>query len=278
MYSDLAGKVVVVTGAGRPRGIGRATALRFAREGAKVVVVDLPTQSRRVSLDVLGIAPDLQAVADEIKAAGGEASAVPADVSQAKDVDALVDAVVDLHGQLDVMVCNAAVTHDHGVALTELSAEVFARVLAVNLTGTFLCAKAAAAHMIDTGIAGNIITVGSRASRRGNPNIIAYSASKFGVLGLSQSLSLALAPHRIRVNCVCPGSVDTDMAAAEIDIAHHKTGRSEAELEARAIAGVPLGRLTSPQDLANTICWMASTQSEHITGQAINVNGGSWLS
>ena len=132
--------------------------------------------------------------------------------------------------------------------------------------------------MIENANKGAIVTIGSRASRRGNPNIIAYSASKFGVLGMSQSLALALAPHGIRVNCVCPGSVDTDMADAEIEIAHKKTGINEDKLKQMAIDSVPLGRLTSPEDLANTIVWLASSQSNHLTGQAINVNGGSWLS
>ena len=95
---------------------------------------------------------------------------------------------------------------------------------------------------------------------------------------MSQSLALALAPHGIRVNCVCPGSVDTDMADAEIEIAHKKTGINEDKLKQMAIDSVPLGRLTSPEDLANTIVWLASSQSNHLTGQAINVNGGSWLS
>ena len=277
MYSELAGKVVIVTGAGRPKGIGCATATRFAAEGASVVVVDLPTSSSQVG-NVIGISPKVDHVYQAIKASGGDCMAYQADVSDPQQVEQLIDTVVSKYSRVDVMVCNAAITHDHGLDIKTLTETVFSQVLAVNLTGTFLCAQAAARHMIENANKGTIVTIGSRASRRGNPNIIAYSASKFGVLGMSQSLALALAPHGIRVNCVCPGSVDTDMADAEIEIAHKKTGINEDKLKQMAIDSVPLGRLTSPEDLANTIVWLASSQSNHLTGQAINVNGGSWLS
>ena len=278
MYPELNGKVVIVTGAGRPRGIGRQTAARFAAEGASVVVVDLADDSTGVETEVLGIPPDLGATVASIRAAGGTCEAMPADVSDSTQVNALLDRVIERFGRLDAMVCNAAVTHDHGMSVENLDADTFNRVLSVNITGTFLCAQAAAARMIESGVHGSIITIGSRASRRGNPNIIAYSASKFGVLGLSQSLALALAGAGIRVNCVCPGAVDTDMADAEFAIAQEQTGEPVAALRERAASAVPLGRLTTAEDLSNCIVWLASDQSAHMTGQAINVNGGTWLS
>jgi NAD(P)-dependent dehydrogenase (short-subunit alcohol dehydrogenase family) len=276
MYPDLEGKVVVVTGAGRPRGVGRATALRFAREGARLAIVDVPGAC--AAADVIGAAPDVDRVAAEVRAAGAEVAAIPADVSDPGAVEAALDAVRDSFGRVDVMVCNAAILPDYGVGLAELTEAMFSRVLAVNLTGTFTCARAAALRMIEGGEGGCIVTVGSRASRRGNAKLIAYAASKFGVLGLSQSLALALAPHRIRVNCVCPGSVDTDMAAAERMRDRDRTGRSIDELRAAAIEETPLGRLTVPEDVASAIVWLASAESAHVTGQALNVNGGSWLS
>jgi NAD(P)-dependent dehydrogenase (short-subunit alcohol dehydrogenase family) len=169
MY-DLAGKVAVITGVGRPLGIGRATAVRFAREGTRLVIADLGRTTLQAKTDVIGVAPDLDRAAAEVKNTGAEVLAVPADVSNQNDVDALVQRAIDHFGQIDIMVCNAAILADRNAKPTELSAAVFDRVLAVNLKGTFLCAQAAARHMIERGQGGKIITVGSRAARHGKSN------------------------------------------------------------------------------------------------------------
>ena len=277
MYPDLKGKVAVVTGAGRPKGIGRATARRLVEEGARVVIADLGSDSELVSQDVVGVSPDLGAVAEEFGSSDGEVLAVPTDVSDPADVKALMRQAVDRFSRIDIVVCCAATSADGDLAPDDISAELFNRVLGVNLTGTFLCAQAGAQHMVEEGEGGKIITIGSRASRRGNPNLIAYSASKFGVLGLTQALALAYAPHDIRVNCVCPGSVATDMADADFGRHALRVNRSADELRAEAIAASPLGRLTKPEDLANAIVWLASSESDHVTGQSVDVNGGTWL-
>jgi NAD(P)-dependent dehydrogenase (short-subunit alcohol dehydrogenase family) len=276
MY-DLAGKVAVVTGAGRPLGIGRATALRLAREGARLVIADLGRTTPQVQTDVIGVSPDLARVAAEVKEAGGEVLALAADVSHKTDVEALVQRAMDHFGQVDIMVCNAAILADRNARPTELSEAIFERVLAVNLKGTFLCAQAVARHMIARRQGGKIITVGSRASRRGMANLIAYSASKFGVIGLTQSLALALAPYGIRVNCVCPGAVDTDMSTLNHEERAQQLRVSFEEAKAHAAREIPLGRLTTAADVAKAIVWLASSETDHITGQALNVNGGSLM-
>ncbi len=277
MY-DLAGKVAVVTGVGRPRGIGRATALRLAREGAKLVLADLGSEMSQIASDIRGVSPDLAQVAAEVEEAGAEVIAVPTDVSQPSDVEWLLQRTVDHFGGVDIMVSNAAILADRNADPLELTEATFARVLAVNLTGTFLCAQAAAKHMVQRGEGGKIITIGSRAARRGMSNLIAYSSSKFGVIGLTQSLALALAPHGIRVNCVCPGAVDTDMSSEGQELRAVSLGTSLDELKSQLAQDIPLGRLTTADDLAKVIVWFASSESDHLTGQALNVNGGSLMS
>lgn len=277
MYG-LEGKVAVVTGVGRPRGIGRATALRLAREGVRVVLADLGQGMSQIESDIRGVSPDLARVAAEVEEAGAEVLAVPTDVSNPRDVETLLQRTVDHFGRVDIMVSNAAILADRNQSPLELPEAIFARVLAVNLTGTFLCAQAAAKHMIQQGDGGSIITIGSRAARRGMPNLIAYSSSKFGVIGLTQSLALALAPHGIRVNCVCPGAVDTDMASEGQEIQAADMGIALDDLKAQLGRDIPLGRLTVADDLAKAIVWFASSESSHLTGQSLNVNGGSLMS
>ncbi|WP_089941413.1 SDR family NAD(P)-dependent oxidoreductase [Candidatus Entotheonella palauensis] len=277
MYG-LEGKVAVVTGVGRPRGIGRATALRLAREGVRVVLADLGQGTAQIESDIRGVSPDLARVTAEVEEAGAEVLAVPTDVSNPSDVEALLQRTVDHFGRVDIMISNAAILADRNQDPLELPEPIFARVLAVNLTGTFLCAQAAAKHMVQQGDGGSIITIGSRAARRGMPNLIAYSSSKFGVIGLTQSLALALAPHGIRVNCVCPGAVDTDMASEGQEIQAADMGIALDDLKAQLGREIPLGRLTVADDLAKAIVWFASPESSHLTGQSLNVNGGSLMS
>ncbi len=273
--SDLEGKVVVITGVGRPQGVGRAAALRFAREGAKLVLADLATGDRRVG-EIEGTPPDLEAVTNEVVAGGGEAIAVPTDVSKEADVRRLIAAAVERFGRVDSMVANAALLAGKGDPL-DISLETFMRIQEVNLAGVFLCARESVRQMLAQGGGGTIVTVGSRAARRGDANIAVYSASKFGVIGLTQSFAMAYAKDGIRVNCVCPGAVDTDMYVRQ---AKDFAAREGLDLEAaREKMGsvIPLGRLTSGEDVAKAIVWFASDETSHVTGQAFNVNGGSWM-
>lgn len=202
---------------------------------------------------------------------------VVVDVIRKADVEALVWRAVEHFGQVDIMVCNAAILADRNAKPTELSEATFQRVLAVNLTGTFLCAQTAARQMRERGQGGKVVTVGSRASRRGMADLIAYSASKFGVIGLTQNLALALAPYGIRVDCVCPGAVDTDMSTLNHEERAQQLHVSFDEAKSHAAWEIPLGRLTTAADVARAIVWLASSETDHITGQVMNVNGGSLM-
>lgn len=273
--SDLEGKVVVITGVGRPQGVGRAAALRFAREGAKLVLADLATGDRRVG-EIEGTPPDLEAVTNEVVAGGGEAIAVPTDVSKEADVRRLIAAAVERFGRVDSMVANAALLAGKGDPL-DISLETFMRIQEVNLAGVFLCARESVCQMLAQGGGGTIVTVGSRAARRGDANIAAYSASKFGVIGLTQSFAMAYAKDGIRVNCVCPGAVDTDMYVRQTKDFAAREGLDLEAAREKMGSVIPLGRLTSGEDVAKAIVWFASDETSHVTGQAFNVNGGSWM-
>ena len=268
-------RVVVLTGVGRPRGIGRAAAFRFAAEGTKLVLADLGTRDGAIG-DIEGISPDLDAVAEDVRSAGGEAIAVATDVSKEADVERLIARTIDAYGRLDSMVANAAILAGNGYPL-DISLGTFMRIQEVNVAGVFLCLREAVRQMLKQGDGGSIVTVGSRASRRGDANIAAYSASKFGVLGLSQSFAMAYAKDGIRVNCVCPGAVDTEMYVRQTN---DFAAREDVDIDtAKRMMGdaIPLGRLTNGVDVATAIVWMASDETSHVTGQAFNVNGGSWM-
>lgn len=268
-------RVVVVTGVGRPRGVGRAAALRFAAEGAKLVLADLGAGDGAVS-DIEGTSPDLEAVAEEVRSAGGDAIAVATDVSKQPDVEQLIARTLDAYGRIDTMVANAAILAGKGDPL-DISFETFMRIQEVNVAGVFLCLRETVRQLLKQGDGGSIVTVGSRASRRGDANIAAYSASKFGVLGLTQSFAMAYASNGIRINCVCPGAVDTEMYVRQTN--DFATREGVDFVTAKRMMGdvIPLGRLTTGEDVAKAIVWMASDETSHITGQAINVNGGSWM-
>ena len=268
-------RVVVVTGVGRPRGVGRAAALRFAAEGAKLVLADLGAGDGAVS-DIEGTSPDLEAVAEEVRSAGGDAIAVATDVSKQPDVEQLIARTLDAYGRIDTMVANAAILAGKGDPL-DISFETFMRIQEVNVAGVFLCLRETVRQLLKQGDGGSIVTVGSRASRRGDANIAAYSASKFGVLGLTQSFAMAYASNGIRINCVCPGAVDTEMYVRQTNDFATREGVDFDTAKRMMGDVIPLGRLTTGEDVAKAIVWMASDETSHITGQAINVNGGSWM-
>ena len=273
--SDLEGKVVIITGVGRPRGVGRAAALRYAGKGAKLVLADLGSSDNAIG-DIEGTSPDLNRVAAEVAAAGGDVIAVATDVSKEADVKRLIEQAVDKYGRIDSMVANAAILAGKGDPL-DISLETFMRIQEVNVAGVFLCLRESVRQMRAQGGGGSIVTVGSRASRRGDANIAAYSASKFSVLGLTQSFAMAYAKDGIRINCVCPGAVDTEMYVRQTN---DFAGREVVDFEtAKKQMGdvIPLGRLTSGDDVAKAIVWFTSDGTSHVTGQAFNVNGGSWM-
>jgi len=245
----LAGRVAIITGAGQ--GIGRAIAIGYAREGAAVIVGDL---------DAAGA----QATAEAITAHGGKAASVVVDVARSVDAQRLVDTAREGFGRLDILVNNA------GIALKrdflELTEDEWDRTLDVNLKGYFLCGQAAARAMVAAQRPGAIINLAS-AAIRGAPVGVHYSATKNGVVGITRSMAMALAEHRIRVNAIAPGLTDT---------AQPRHGNSDAEVRAMGEA-LPLGRIGTPEDIAGLAAFLASDKAAWITGQVYHINGGGYF-
>ncbi|MCY4452411.1 MAG: SDR family NAD(P)-dependent oxidoreductase [Immundisolibacterales bacterium] len=249
----LEGMTVAITGA--QQGIGAGIARAVAREGANVVVNWLDDESQA------------RAVADDVAAAGARAVLVPGSVTDWEAVRKIVEAGVELGGSsgLTGFVNNAGIFPR--VPFLELADDDWDAVHDVNLKGTFRCSQAAAKAMIEGGNGGSVVNLASVAAFRCSPNGVHYAASKAGVIGLTRATALDLAPHRIRVNAIAPGTVDT---------AQPRYGMSEEELAALGPT-LPLGRIGSPEDVASLAVFLLSGESAHITGQTLHVNGGQFL-
>lgn len=243
----LDGRVALVTGGAS--GIGRATALRMAEEGARLVVADR---------DGEGAARTAAAIIQ----AGGEARAIAADVTDEAQVEAMVQAALDAFGRLDCAFNNAGVAPMEAQPLAEISAEEWARVLGVNLTGVFLCIKHEVRAMAASG-GGSIVNTSSIAGRIALPKAGAYVAAKHGVIGLTRVAALDHAADGIRVNAVCPGYVQTALASRGIE------RRREAIL-----ARVPLHRIGTVEEIAEAVVWLCSDRASFVTGEALGVDGG----
>lgn len=251
------GKTVVITGGSR--GIGAAIARRFAREGAAVVV---SANEARVA-----------EVADEIRAAGGKAHAVVSDVTDKASVVALYDEAERTFGSVDISVQNAGViTIARIEAMTEAEWD---KVLAVNTKGVFLCCQEAIARIRKHGKGGRLISTASGQARQGFIFTPHYAASKFGVVGITQSLAKELAKEGITVNAFCPGIIETDMWAYN-DTAWGKLlgDYKPGELMAEWVEGIPMGRAGTGEDVAGLVAFLASDDAAYITGQTVNVDGG----
>ena len=271
MYK-LNGKVVLVTGAARKSGIGRAAALRLAGEGADVVVVGryrpfelFPEEEKAEGWH------GLESLVSEIEAKGRQALAITADVTLNQEVSQMVELALSKFGRIDILVNNAGVAHGL-IPLVDLDEDRWKEIIAINLTGPFLCSKAVAKSMIERGGGGKIINISSRAGRQGISGLGAYSASKFGLIGLTQVLALELAPYKINVNAICPGQTTTDMARQDYPgLTWKEIGK---RLTEDHVTHIPLGRLGTPEDVVNVIVFLASSETDYMTGQAINVTGG----
>lgn len=275
MY-DLSGKVAMVTGVGGKYGLGRAIALRLAQEGADLIINDI-VPVRAGAENWAGL-PD---VVREIEALGRRALSVVADVSQADQVADMVQQSLAHFGQIDILVCNAgALAARDRVPVIELDEADWDRIQNVNVKGTFLCCKAVAPHMIARGQGGKIITMSSVSGKKGSARFAAYCASKFAVRGFTQALAQELAPHRINVNAVCPGLIETeriaDMAAVLKPEAVSTTDYRQTMIE-HANNSVPLGRIGQPADVAQMVAFLASAESDYLTGLSMTVSGGSFM-
>jgi len=244
----LKGKAVLITGASS--GIGRATALLFAREGAKVAVNY--SHSKDEADYVVGL----------ILEAGGEAFAVKADVSDEKAVKNMIEEVMKKFGRIDILFNNAGIELQKPLVLT--TGDEWDKVLAVNLKGMFNCAKHAVPHMKS----GVIINTASAMGLVGSANLAAYCASKGGVVALTKSMALEFAP-KVRVNCICPGAIDTPMLRRFIDATPNPK-----ETEKQFASMHPLGRLGQPEEIARAALFLASDESSFVTGHALVADGG----
>jgi NAD(P)-dependent dehydrogenase (short-subunit alcohol dehydrogenase family) len=245
----LAGKVAIITGAGA--GIGRAAAILFAKEGAKVVVVDW-------------IAHDGEETVSMVKEFGGGAIFVKANVAEAEDVKGMVKIAIDTYGKLDILYNNAGIV-GAWVKTEEYPEDSWEQVIAVNLKGVFLGMKYAIPAMLKCG-GGSIISTASQAGDRGQPNIAAYSASKGGVLALSRATAIEYAARNIRVNSINPGIITTPMVMSVME--------SNPKAKEQFLSVVPQCRFGKPEEVAQAALFLASEESSHITGHTLVVDGG----
>ena len=274
----LRGKVAMITGSGGEHGFGRAIARRLAADGCDLLLTDVaPTGTKVVAAKPSGTWRGLDAVADEVKKAGRRAITALVDVSSTAQIDAAVRQALDTFGRIDVLINNAAAPPGADrVAVVDLPEDAWDTVLGVNLKGTFLCARAVARAMLERKVQGRIVNMSSNCGKTGYPRLAAYCASKFGIIGFTQALAMELAPAGITVNAICPGAADTD----RLDyLGRRPDGSFDPALRSQQIkmrgASVPVGRLATADDVAEIAAFLVGDGAEYITGQAINVAGGS---
>ncbi|WXG46603.1 MAG: SDR family NAD(P)-dependent oxidoreductase [Candidatus Atabeyarchaeum deiterrae] len=255
----LESRVAIVTGAGK--GIGKAIAIALSKEGAAVAIADINKETAKET-------------ASEVEALGRKALALKVDVTNRTDVEAMVKRTVAEFGKIDILVNNAGVSSMARVV--DLSEKDWDFNMDVNSKGQFLCSKSVAKYLIDRGEGGRIINIASVAGKTGSKYYAHYNASKAAVIALTASLALELASHHITVNAICPGMVETDMQKREkkwmCDL--EADGRTPEDLDREFIEYTPCGRLEQPEDVAKAVVFLATDDSEFITGQAINVSGG----
>lgn len=252
MMFNLRNKVAMVTGA--RRGMGRSHALALAGQGAKVVITDI---------DLV----QCEQVADEVRAAGGEAASFKLDVADQADVNNVFDQIIAKYGRLDILVNNAGIFEPH--PFLQMTEEEWDRTIDINLKGEFLCAQRAAKEMAKNKW-GRIINIASIASGGVGVGIEGgahYTASKGGIIGMSETLAVELAAHGITVNVIGPGAIDTPMAGAE--------NMPKPALDAM-LAGVPMKRMGRPEEVSAAVVFLASDEASYVTGATLYVDGG-WL-
>jgi NAD(P)-dependent dehydrogenase (short-subunit alcohol dehydrogenase family) len=267
----------MITGAGGEHGLGRAIAQRFADEGADLVLVDVAATGLRVGRSSGGHGwRGIDAVAEEIRKRGRHAFTALADVRSASEITAVVTRAIEQFGRIDILVNNAGAPGSLDRTLVvDLTEEAWDTVLDTNLKGTFICSQAVARTMLERGVRGRIISMSSQWGKKGGARRAAYCASKFGIIGFTQSLAQELAPAGITVNAICPSAVETE----RLDhLGLQPDGTVDLHQREQRIkdigATTPVGRVARPQDVAEVAAFLAGDAAEYITGQSINVTGG----
>ena len=253
---ELAGQVAIVTGAGR--GIGRATALELARMGADVVVAELDR-------------PGAERTAGEVRGLGRRALVVTTDVTSSRDLAAMVEQARAELGRIDILVNNAGIYR--AAATLEVTEEHWDAIMNINAKAVFFAAQSVLPTMIAQK-RGAIVSLASMAGKIGSRTNLPYNASKAAVISMTKSLALAHAADGIRVNCVCPGFVETDMWTAVAREQSALLGQTPEQFTAQRRSQVPLGRMERAEDVANVIAFLVSPRAEYMTGQAISIDGG----
>src|SRR4030095_4595957 len=275
--SEFDGKVVLITGCGRVRGMGRAISLAFARAGADIVATDIATSGTRneneEGLEEIRVGwKGLESLAGEIQALGRGVHTTVGDGRPGAEAQPLAAEALGRSGRVDVLVNNAAAPHGADRRLVwETPEEAWDLVLDVNLKGAFLMSRAVIPHMLARR-SGRIVNLASVAGKRGTARRGAYTASKFGIIGLTQVLAQELGAHGITVNAICPGSVDTSRREST---SRREKALAERDPAAPVMGIAPTGRVARPYDMRRLALFFASAESDHITGQEWNVDGGS---
>lgn len=275
--SSLEGKVALVTGAASKRGMGHAIAVRFAKEGADVIITDKVANPKSLfpgDEDWGG----LDEIVSEIKATGRKALAATIDINVSKEIDDLVAKILKEFGKIDILVHAAAIRGPVGVPVVDLSEKDIRAVIDVDLVGSFLICKAAAKAMIKRGEGGRIVIFCSLAGTHGVPGSAAYSAAKYGTIGLTKSLALELAQYKINVNGINPGMIVTNLRDDSFTRMAEADGTTweEARKKDHDMLGtrIPWGRLGTPEEAADLAYFLCSDLSTYITGEAIALGGG----
>jgi NAD(P)-dependent dehydrogenase (short-subunit alcohol dehydrogenase family) len=280
MSKALSGKVALVTGAGSKRGMGRAVALRLAKEGADVVVLDKFTAPKSAWAGDENW-KGLDEVVKEIEAMGRKGLAVVASIEKTAEVEAAVKTAIDKFGKIDLLVHCAAIRGTVGIPVVEGDEKEWRLMFDVNTIGSFIISKAVARDMIKRNEGGKIVHIASAAGKIGAPGSAAYAASKWAVIGLVESLALELAPYNINVNAINPGFFATNLRDIDAVEKSSKAGITVEKFrdgEYKMLGGmVPLKRMGKVEEIADLIFFLVSDQSAYITGQDININGGHYM-
>jgi NAD(P)-dependent dehydrogenase (short-subunit alcohol dehydrogenase family) len=274
---NLQGKVALVTGAAAKRGMGHAIALRLAGEGADIALLDKYPAPKSLFAGDEGWR-GLEEEAEEIKALGRQCLPLIIDISNPKEVQEGIEATLAKFGKIDILVNCAAIRGMPNIPIAEGNEEEWKRIFDINLLGAFLLSKAVVRHMIKRNQGGKIVHFASLAGRMGVKGNAAYAASKWGVIGLVQTLALEVAPYKINVNAICPGMIITNLRdqwiAEQAKIAGI-TAEEYREKEYKEVSKlIPIGRMGTVEDIADVVSFLVSSKSDYMTGQSLNVCGG----